>query len=506
MNFLKYYDVNIQKINEYIKNNSGIHNINNDKSREWVEKQPNNIYIRRACELILKHTKYVTLEDVKTNIFKLINIEYRKIIQENKNRKKICMFVDKKYKSNHFLSIIALHAIKEYNLEEPSIYYDEIPKTIPKCCKDAILIYVDDMAYSGGQIIYFLNKIINVLIIDTIKNTIQTTKNISLNNLSVNNNDYETIIREMKNKISNFSMWNTILLYDTIINKINSIHFFSVKFLLLGVNNTSLERLRNYSIPNTFKESINNFFSNTLFTFEKNIKFKIDKEILFAEKFKTLDQLCNSFEIFLISYYFSFGRVPNILLYYDHKIADFSSTYLRVLNYGLIVPVNFNIKNYWPSFTSILTSEGYKNAQRSDWFNSPISSRYFELCHMYYNHVNTNEIQDINATTMFCPFINNLNRVNQIINNNIIHKINYLMLISEIPSNKQLNMPCISVNINTFEFTHISKSIPYFEITDLIHIKFKNDKVKYNIFKFLLEVDNNSCELSFYKIRGFILG
>lgn len=476
--FPGYYN-NINKILRYMEDNNGKHGINYKKAEEWVKAQPIK-EARNIAKKVVDSVEYVTFEQVQNYLEKLITTRYREI-QEDKNNI-IHMFIGESNKSNYFLSMLGLYYIKKHKYREPSKYFTSIPydvmDVVNNVNKKPVLIYIDDKTYSGGQLIHIIT------------NLIFTIYNNNLNNLI--NNKFGSDIVELYNKkdynklleiIGNSKDDNAKNFKKEFYEVMKNINYFDIEFILLGVNKISLDRLINNSNEHIYKS-----YRYYLEIKEaKELPFKIKYNFHYSKNYKTINDIFTEKEQFYLGYYFSFGRLPNVLVYFDYKIADDTSTILKILNYGPVVPENYDIINYWPNFRNVLNKSSNKFIQENYYISS--NTKYFyELAHKYYKVVNMG-YQNINKPIRFIPFINNCKNVHNIINNRLMKYINYAMFLT------------IS-NIGTISFYRTREkmnNIPMFTQLDLINKYIKDNTLRESLIKFLGDIDQQRCELTFYK-------
>jgi hypothetical protein len=153
--------------------------------------------------------------------------------------------------------------------------------------------------------------------------------------------------------------------------------------------------------------------------------------VFYGQMFITIDELVeggviSEKDLFYMSYYFSQGLTPNILLYFDHKIADEPSTFLRLYNYGYVVPTNFDTVNYEPRYEQFLDNrnQGHKL--------NYVQTQFYKLFKKYYHSRELpNGPQDITQPIKFVPFINNCFNVEKIIQHPLITYVNYFILITD---------------------------------------------------------------------------
>lgn len=293
VNFNKNYGKNIKWILEQKEKIDGSGKINSTLADEWIKSQKTELK-QDVAKFFIENTTYVTFGEYFAAIGVLVADNYERITA---NADKIIVCCGKPGKSQYMTSVIALHFIKEFGFREPDIYVSSITHSN---LKDPIIIF-DDMSYSGGQM--------------------------------------GDMFKQMYKKVFNGKFQPTI---DESVDKLPKI-----KLLLYGVNKNSLSRLQFFDV--TFQVNI----TKTVNKQEVNIvqrqllTTKSPFEIISFKTFKTLreidNDMCN-----LVNYFFApyLQGNPFLSVYFDHKIADDVSTYMKVLQYGPIIPQSYSINTY----------------------------------------------------------------------------------------------------------------------------------------------------------------
>ena len=600
--FLEDYAKDLPLINNIIEKYSGKHAINAEKSKQWIDAQPTETS-RNAAENIIKHTVYVTLKETEELVYNIINTNYRQITESNPG-KKVHFYVGEYNKSNYWLSILALKHIKELNLTEPTYYCKSVTQAHISLDFDDILIYFDDMSYSGGQISHMLEKTVDDTYLPIIRDTafgvlkeyyIEQITNHKLKNIEEESKeDYKKLYNDIQSKIDNEkdeeqkkryielsniyednmekeqekkrtnnyfiqlekdielmgsnylefldnirknkskrqnvinyaedvrlylqADYNLIKKYQLLIEpKLANIKFSKIYFLLLGINKDAFDKISNIKKLYGFNLGPPNKHGYTTVNL-MNVKYNFKPyEVYYGKMYKTLQELIDEGklteeELFYMSYYFSYKVTPNLLLYFDHKIADEPSTFLRALNYGPIVPTNYDILNY------VSIEEIQYNVK-----DSFVNLKWDNLFEKYYHTlVKPTESQDINLPIRFIPFIDNCYGVKKVINNPLMGKVDYLQFISiGMPYEKNIDLKDLIKEIETVitppnVSTNIAKSFEKMgqdiykgdtsgKFNDLDEYKLDDYNVDLlqqikDIRNFIMfDINNNRCELSFYK-------
>jgi len=285
--------------------------------------------------------------------------------------------------------------------------------------------------------------------------------------------------------------------------------------LLLGINKDAFDKISNIKKLYGFNLGPPNKRGfTTVKTMDVKYNFK-PYEVYYGKMYKTLQELIDEGklteqELFYMSYYFSYKVTPNLLLYFDHKIADEPSTFLRALNYGPIVPTNYDILNY------VSIAEIRDNVK-----DSFVNLKWDSLFKIYYDTlVKPTESQDINVPISFIPFINKCYGVEKVINNPLMGQVNYLTFIClGIPLDKNIDLKDLIIEIETetsppnissnvansfkkngkdiYKGTNTSGEMDEYDLDDYNLDVLQQIKEIRNFIMF--DINNNRCELSFYK-------
>jgi hypothetical protein len=459
------YDEYISKLLKYISENNGKHNINKIKAKEWVNAQPKEV--QHIASKLIDITVYIPFEKIKNQMEKLVLDKY-KIIQNDPNNE-IHMYTGEKDMSNYFLSMLGLYYIKKHKLREPTYFFTQKPlavKTLEKSSKNPVLIYFDDMAYSGGQLVHLIQYItFNIYMNVCLENT---------KHLEINRANFFEKIKELNNTDENNNIRNKIF------NQLENYKYYDIKFLLLGINNLSKARLDEiYDNCNIFKS-----FANII-NFKDILPFTVKCSYDWAVKYNTIDYYLTDKEIFLLCYYFSVGRVPPVAMYYDHNIAANTSTFQMIYNYGIVVPINYDISHYWKYFINIVKDKVNSVIQKNNKL-SEFSKKFYDLSNKYYKDVKTNKFEDINKPIKFIPFINNCKNLDEIIKNPLLKSVNYILLI--------LITHQGNININD----KFSNS-PLLTHQNILNNFYGNNETKKKILDFLESITDHKCKFAFYK-------
>ena len=535
--FLDAFETNMDYYNLIISMYSGKHNIDYKKAAQWILAQPTEKSQIAATNLI-KHTKYVTFNELLNIIEELVTTNYANLVNDPENQNKsIYLYVADKNKSNYFISCLAYNFMKKHNIKPPtrfiSIEIDHFK--LYKIVEENLVIYFDDMAYSGLQI---KNTITPLFEIYTIKEIIKNIKpdlfyldgiidilNKVNNNLQKPNKKLDDTFFILMNYIyENYAASNSYkyvrenFVKDFKKNyikelKTNNVNGFNI--FLVGSNIDAITYISNINVK--------------LWT-GINIEFNNQQNVFCNKIYKRLKDEISEEEIFDMAYYFSYGVVPNVSIYYDHKIADMTSTFLKVLNYGPIVPDNYDISNYYDIDQYIKNIDLFIKDNKY-----PITHNYLNLFVQYYknNKIENNSNIPNYKNIQFKPFINNCFEIDKIIKNEHMKEIEYLMFISDthndvedkteyelaitrrIPEglnkigdkknlfNKNSDGKIYNTTILDYYLGVDPGNKIYIPLVYQVSSYYETEEQRKKIMKFLNDIDNHRCNLTFYKMVDY---
>ncbi len=329
--FLACYEKNLAKIHLAVTDKNGKHHINKEKSEQFINSQISP-KIRQAAKDLIDNTIYITLEEVCQIVEQLI----LKVYEENNffvNHDKIIFDVGPKEKSSYFLSVLGLSYIRKHRFKEPTHFIEYFDDTDYDSAGNNPIIMIDDSAYSGSQ----LSKKFSSIYLSRTK--------------------------------SNKSMPN-------------------IYCLMIALNTFSLIKLTKFK--QFFLERGNRGRPSEI----TNLPFKIlclDNRLYEPLIYK----LGIERYIYLTCIFSTFTAgdfLPNVSLYFDHKIADEVSTFTKTLIYGQIIPNDFFKK-------ILLIAEFFDSGINSYIFDEPSQDKIITLINDY----NTAH----NQTLITSEYINN---------------------------------------------------------------------------------------------------
>jgi hypothetical protein len=291
--FINKYDVNIKSILSKKAEISGTKSISSDLAEEWINSQKTELK-KNVAKFFIHNTVYVSFDDYFNGIKSLVATKYREIT-DGANQIILCSGL--RTKSQYMTAVIALYFIKQFGFREPDVYITTLPK---KNVQDPILVF-DDMSYSGSQ----MGSMFEKMFTDRFRNKDEPT-------------------------------------FEMTQNELPRIHL-----LLYGVNNMSLHKLENVSCTVKVLKEVNVSGVLQKILKQEYLDFESPFKTYYFKKFITFREIdadmCN-----LVNYFFSpylLGN-PYLSLYFDHKIADDVSTYMKVLQFGPIIPKSYSISSF----------------------------------------------------------------------------------------------------------------------------------------------------------------
>lgn len=348
------FDENLQKIFEIAKQTSGIHTINQQKAKLWIESQltPKR---RKAAKNLIECTEYITYDQLFINIENLVIKLYNQISLDF-TETTMYLFVDRKDSSTYFISILVIYFIKLHNFQEPKIITDFSIETL-KIVNSNPIVWIDDVMYSGSQIKQTIEK----MYMEIYKNS-----------------DAENIFKPVP----------------------------KIYIGVIGANSfsmNSLKLLNKYALRMNNKINTDPFFCDRYFkkSLTKKIPFPfyITAEVIYQTIYEKIGEKDFAEMIYFFSPY-NFG-FPIVSIYLDWKMADSTSTFMKTLMYGPILPTNLN---YETDFLDDL------HTSHNDFKTINFGEYIFKVKNMDENY--TKKL-NYNSDTTWISFINNCtNKIN----------------------------------------------------------------------------------------------
>lgn len=285
--FLLRYDENIKSLLHKKENFSGTKSIDQNKSANWVKSQKT-VLKRRVAQFFIDNTVYVSFSDFFGGIGELIKKNYEAVTNDG-NR--IVIVVGREDKSQYMVAVIALYFIRLYKFREPDEYIDAIERNGSTI--DNIIIF-DDMSYSGSQMGDYFQNIYKTKYPQVVTDEVEAAKSLP-----------------------------------------------KIKCFLYGVNSNSLNKLTTVNVIKAVEINSTGIKKNQIVSIDSPFK------VYYLKKFRTFreidHEMCD-----LVNYFYApylYGH-PFLSIYFDHKIADDVSTYMKVLSFGPIIPKSYSILSY----------------------------------------------------------------------------------------------------------------------------------------------------------------
>ncbi len=148
------YETNIQTI---LTLPSGQHPINPDKLNEWIMTQQSQTR-RDAAAALSQHITYITHQEVIDRCRDLVTQFYTNYLpQQGLQTPTIALFTHRRGKSGYMIALLFYYWVQQLGYQVPTIMIGEL---YPHLLKDpnCVTAYVDDMSYSGSQLAQILSK------------------------------------------------------------------------------------------------------------------------------------------------------------------------------------------------------------------------------------------------------------------------------------------------------------------------------------------------------------
>lgn len=150
--YYKYWDSNFKKILDF-KATSGSHSINDLAADYWIKSQTNS-QRQRAAKNLVNNTHYVDFETLFNSVEKLVSSIYAQNISSDED---VYILTDNPDRSYYFMSVIAVYFIRKLGYRNP-IPINHIYGIDSSELRNKTLLIIDDMAYSGQQIMDFYRE------------------------------------------------------------------------------------------------------------------------------------------------------------------------------------------------------------------------------------------------------------------------------------------------------------------------------------------------------------
>ena len=347
--FKEKFDESIHSLLQTMFAISGKHGIHSEKATQWVNAQKTPLK-RRVARYFIQNTTYVTFREYFNGIGQLVKDNYEHITN---GAQQIILYVSSSKKSYYFSAVIALHFIKKFHFRAPDVYVHTL---FSENKADPILIF-DDMSYSGSQMGDMLTKI------------------------------YKSCVPTYTNDA------------DAAIATPN------IHILLYGLNSHSRRRLSEIKRVK---------IEGTVMKEYKHLKIPIKTTtcidvtspfpIHYVNEYKLLYEL--DVDMYhLVNFFFSpylYGH-PSLSIYFDHKIADDVSTYMKVLAFGPIIPGSYAISTFNTHMDEI---ETMFDVQAFKLTHSELSGKHTdEIAQLLQKYSDEDPVVPTDVTVEFAPFL-----------------------------------------------------------------------------------------------------
>lgn len=152
--FLEDYERYIRPILEMP---SGAHPVNPEKLEDWINSQQSQTR-REVAQALSEHIVYITHQEVIDHCKDLVNQFYTKYLpQQGLESPTIILFTHRRGKSGYMIALLFYYWAQQLGFPLPKMMVNEL---YPHLIKDpnCVFAYIDDMSYSGSQISQILSK------------------------------------------------------------------------------------------------------------------------------------------------------------------------------------------------------------------------------------------------------------------------------------------------------------------------------------------------------------
>jgi hypothetical protein len=289
--FLKHYSDHIDTI---LAMPSGQHAVDPERLEQWIEAQ----YTKERQETaraLASQIQYITHHEVIELCANLVDQLYAAL----DHSKPIVWWVGYPEKSGYMISLLCYHALKQKDYPEPTGFL-----TSAVGFKEGVqYIYFDDMSYSGSQVKDLMTKIVRTFAKDS-----KPFPSIFFGLMSITKYAEESL------KVLTVVPYNGISRYETDIKE---------------GKRTAINGL----IPT--------YYAGTTRVFE--YKLKTPFPCFYGKVVPSLKDQIGELNYARAMYYFD-GENTQVdsIVYFDHKVADSISTFMKVLLYGIVPPYNYS--------------------------------------------------------------------------------------------------------------------------------------------------------------------
>ena len=273
---------------------SGRHSVDPDRLEQWIQAQQT-VERRDVARKLANCIRYITHADVIRLCDELIDKVYADIPLEQP----VAWIVGTPQKSNYMISLLCYHALQQKGYPEP-LGFIQVPYGF-----DDTTLYIgfDDMTYSGSQLSKLLVKIAEHSILKSRQLQFPTIRYCLLS-------ASEQALQYLK----------TLELFDMFANlKDNTFQKKIQQMLQIANENPSLQLKNRMKLPNPFP-------------------------IYAGQIIPSLKSELGEKDYYRAVLAFN-GYTADTIVYFDHKIADSVSTFMKVLLYGVVMPQTYKFKD-----------------------------------------------------------------------------------------------------------------------------------------------------------------
>jgi hypothetical protein len=295
--FMKDYDNHIQTI---LAMPSGTHPVNTEKLEDWIESQQSQTR-RDVARALSKHIVYISHHEVIDRCRDLVHQFYTQYLPaQSLETPTIVLFTHRRGKSGYMVALLFYYWVQQLGFQVPTLMVD---KLYPHLIKDptCVFAYVDDMSYSGSQLSQILAS---YAILPSYIEKIPYPKFwIGFVAMTQHAQDLLTTIAPFEDSHISRNQVNDIVAKNPNIAPQN----------IRPVQNR-IQDIEHIKIQNPFT--------------------------IYASRVIPSIRAQLGDEMFIAAHLFFNSEPADCIVYFDHKIADSPSTFLKVLLFGPVPAVN----------------------------------------------------------------------------------------------------------------------------------------------------------------------
>ena len=301
--FLQDYEAQIQAI---LSMPSGRHGVNPERLEEWIAAQQS-AKRREIARALSQHIIYITHEEVIDRCRDLVTQFYTNYLpQQGIESPRIALFTHRRGKSGYMIALLFYYWAQQLGYPVPTLMTNELyPHLLrdPKC----VIAFVDDMSYSGSQLMQILSSF--------------------------------AILPAFYEKTGYPKLWvGFVAITEKAQQKVKTLQpFMEAKASLTQVSHILAKNpnIAKYNIrepPHRGRNMLHMPMQNPFTVYASRVIPSLRKQM--------------GLENYVAALMFFNSEAADSIVYFDHKVADSPSTFMKVLVFGPVPAKNVDI-NFW---------------------------------------------------------------------------------------------------------------------------------------------------------------